>query len=57
MATNELGLAAMGTKLGMRVAYMEALGEGLTVAEMTEPSARAEARFLAAEVQKILRKT
>lgn len=57
MATNELGLAALGTKLGMRVAYMEALGEGLTVAELSEPSARAEARFLAAEVQKILRKT
>lgn len=57
MATKELGLEALGVKLGMRVAYMEALGEGLTVAELSEPSARAEAKFLAAEVQKILRKT
>ena len=56
MATKELGLVSLGTKLGLRVAYMEALGEGLTVAELNEPSARAEAKFLAAEVQKILRK-
>ena len=56
MAAKELGLDALGVKLGMRVAYMEALGEGLTVAELAEPSARAEAKFLAAEVQKILRK-
>ena len=56
MATKELGLKALGAKLGMRVAYMEALGEGLTVAELSEPSARAEAKFLAAEVQKLLRK-
>lgn len=57
LATKELGLTAMGTKLGMRVAYMEALGTGLTVAEMAEPSARAEAKFMAAEVQKLLRKS
>ena len=57
MATKELGLEALGVKLGMRVAYTEALGEGLTVAELSEPSARAEAQFLTAEVQKILRKT
>lgn len=57
LAIKELGLTAMGTKLGMRVAYMEALGTGLTVAEMAEPSARAEAKFMAAEVQKLLRKS
>jgi chromosome partitioning protein len=56
LATKELGLAALGTPLGMRVAYMEALGEGLTVAEMSDPSARIEARFLTEEVQSLLRK-
>jgi len=57
LATKELGLVALSTSLGMRVAYMEALGSGLTVAEMTEPSAKAEVRLLTAEVQKLLRKT
>lgn len=54
-AKEELGLPAIGTTLGYRVAYTEALGEGLTVAEMTDASARAEGRFLAAEVQRIVR--
>ena len=57
MAAKELGLQALGTTLGMRVAYMEALGEGLTVAELSEPSARAEAKYLSVEVQRLLRKT
>ena len=57
LATKELGLVALSTALGMRVAYMEALGEGLTVAELSEPSAKVEARFLTEEVQKLLRKT
>ena len=56
MAAKELGLAALDIKLGMRVAYMEALGEGLTVAELSEPSARAEVKFLSVEVQRLLRK-
>ena len=56
MAAKELGLPALGTTLGMRVAYMEALGEGLTVAELSEPSARAEVKFLSVEVQRLLRK-
>jgi len=55
MATRELGLVALSTSLGLRVAYMEALGEGLTVAEMSERSAKAEARQLTKEVQKLLR--
>ena len=55
MASRELGLVALSTSLGLRVAYMEALGEGLTVAEMSEPSAKAEARRLTDEVQKLLR--
>ena len=57
LAAKELGLAALSTSLGMRVAYMQALGEGLTVAELAEPSAKAEIRLLTAEVQKLLRKT
>ena len=55
MATEELGLAALSTSLGLRVAYMEALGEGLTVAEMSEPSAKSEARQLTEEVKKLLK--
>jgi chromosome partitioning protein len=56
LATKELGLVALSTALGMRVAYPEALGDGLTVAEMYEPSAKAEAKSLADEIQKLLRK-
>lgn len=56
MATKELGLTALSTTLGMRVAYMEALGSGLTVAELSEPSAKAEAKSLIDEIQTLLRK-
>ena len=56
MAANELGLVALSTSLGLRVAYMEALGDGLTVAEMSEPSAKAEVRQLTEETPKLLRK-
>jgi chromosome partitioning protein len=55
LAAEELGLAALGTSLGMRVSYMEALGEGLTVAEMADPSAKVEVRFLTEEVKKLLK--
>jgi chromosome partitioning protein len=57
LATKELGLVALSTALGMRVAYMQALGEGLTVAELAEPSAKAEVRLLTTEIQKLLRAT
>lgn len=57
LAKKELGLLALGTSLGMRVVYMEALGEGLTVAEMTDASAKVEARFLTEEVQRLLGKS
>ena len=40
----------------MRVAYMEALGEGLTVAELADPIAKAEMKFLVNEVNKQLLK-
>ena len=56
LATKELGLPALQSTLGMRVAYMEALGSGLTAAEMSEPNARAEVQSLANEVKKLLRK-
>ena len=56
LAAEELGLAALSTSMGMRVSYMQALGEGLTVAELAEPSAKAEIRLLTAEVQKLLRR-
>lgn len=55
LAKNELGLPALGTSLGMRVAYMEALGEGLTVGELADPSAKVEVRFLTEEVKKLLK--
>ena len=56
LATKELGLVALATALGMRVAYMEALGGGLTAAELSEPSAKAEVKSLIDEIQKLLRK-
>ena len=56
LASKELGLEALSTTLGMRVAYMEALGKGLTVSELSEPSAKAEIKTLVEEVQKLLRK-
>ena len=56
LAGKELGLVALSTALGMRVAYMEALGSGLTAVEMYEPSAKAEAKSLADEIQTLLRK-
>ena len=56
LATKELGLVALSTTLGMRVAYMEALGDGLTVGELSEPSAKAEVKSLVEEIQKLLRK-
>lgn len=56
LAAKELHLVALSTSLGMRVSYMQALGEGLTVAELSEPSAKAEVKSLAEEVKKLLRK-
>ena len=55
LATKELGLAALTTTLGMRVTYMQALGEGLTVAELADQSAKVEARSLVEEVKKLLK--
>lgn len=55
LAKKELGLQALSTSLGMRVSYMEALGEGLTVAEMADQSAKAEVKFLVNEVKQLLK--
>jgi chromosome partitioning protein len=54
-ATAELGLPILKTSLALRVAYPEALGAGLTVAELPDQNARIEMRFLIAEIQRILR--
>ena len=54
-ATAELGLQILKTPLALRVAYPEALGTGLTVAELPDPNARAELAALIAEVRRILR--
>jgi chromosome partitioning protein len=51
----ELPLPRLKTTLGLRVAYVEALGAGLTVAETGDPAAREELAHLMAEVSKILR--
>ena len=54
-ATAELGLPILKTSLALRVAYPEALGAGLTVAELPDQNARIELRFLIAEIKRILR--
>lgn len=54
-AENELGLPILKTALGLRVAYPEALGEGLTAAETHDLSAKAEIRLLVAEIRRIIR--
>jgi chromosome partitioning protein len=54
-ATAELGLPILKTPLALRVAYIEALGAGLTVAELPDQNARMEMRFLLAEIQALLR--
>jgi len=56
MAKKDLGLVPLGTSLGMRVAYMEALGAGLTVAELSDASAKAEAAFLVNECLKLTKR-
>ena len=51
----ELGLRPMHSALCLRVAYPEALGAGLTVAETGDANARAEVGALVAEVRRIIR--
>jgi chromosome partitioning protein len=56
LASKALGLAAMETVLGMRVAYMTALGEGLTVAETADRAAKAECISLVEETLKLTKR-
>lgn len=53
-AEEELGFPIMETALAYRVAYQEAIGEGLTAAELPNPEARAEVAALLDEIAKIL---
>jgi chromosome partitioning protein len=54
-AKKDLGLPIMPTTLGLRVAYQEALGEGLTVSEIGDSNAKHEIYTLMADCSKILR--
>ena len=54
-AGRELGLKSLKSHLGFRVAYAEALGEGLTAAETGDPAARDEIAALVAEVRRLAR--
>ena len=56
LAATELTLPPMHTRIHMRVAYMEALGEGLTVVETTDQNAKQEISSLVDETLAILRK-
>ena len=54
-AVRELGLKPLRSKLGYRVAYSDALAQGLTAAETPDKNARAELEALTREVRKLLR--
>jgi chromosome partitioning protein len=51
----ELGLPALDTKLGYRVAYSDALARGMTVLEWPDRAARDEMEQLCREVGKIIK--
>lgn len=50
MAAKELGLPIMVSALALRVAYSDAMGEGLTVAEVGDKAAKTELMELLAEI-------
>lgn len=54
-AGKELGLKPLKSKLGFRVAYAEALGDGSTAAEVGDALAREEVEALVGEIQRILK--
>ncbi len=54
-AKPELGLPILKTTMGLRVAYVEALGIGLTAAELSDPTARTELNELIAEIRRIIK--
>jgi len=53
-AEEELGLKSLNSRMGLRVAYPEALGSGLTAAEMSDRMAKLEAMDLINEVLSIV---
>ncbi|MFN7611286.1 MAG: hypothetical protein ACK5QX_10190, partial [bacterium] len=54
-AKPELGLPILKTAMGLRVAYVEALGIGRTAAELSDATARTELKELIAEIRRIIR--
>lgn len=54
-AGRELGLKALKSKVGYRVAYSDALARGLTVCETADKAAKTEIETLTREVRKLLR--
>jgi chromosome partitioning protein len=54
-ARAELGIKALATTMGLRVAYVDALGMGLTAAETPDAQAKAEVQSLVAEVCAIIK--
>ena len=54
-AEKELGLPILKTVMALRVAYNEALGDGLTIAEMPDPKGKQEMNFLIEEISRIIR--
>lgn len=55
-ADSQLGLQAMNTGLGLRTAFVEALGAGLSVGELPDRAARAELEALTTEVLATIKK-
>lgn len=54
-ADKALGLSALRTTLGFRVAYAEALGQGMTAAELPDANARDEVGALVSEVRRMVK--
>lgn len=54
-AKPELGLPILKSAMGLRVAYVEALGVGKTAGELSDPAARQELRDLINEIRRIIR--
>lgn len=54
-ATKQLSLKALKSKLGYRVAYIEAIGRGMTVLEWSDKKAKEELKELGFELEQILK--
>ena len=53
--SSQLGIEAMASKMGNRVAYSEAIGRGLTVLQWPDPKAQAEVMALVREIRRELK--